>query len=58
MEVSRDPEFHKAIDRYLLKKQIYQAKLMRVEIDSAILAAILATEYFVCCKIGFTKYLN
>lgn len=44
----------KAVDAFIASRNLYQAKVIRAEID----AQILATEYYVCAGIGFTKYLN
>lgn len=47
-------ELMKAVEAFIASRNLYQAKIIRAEID----ANILATEYYVCAGIGFTKYLN
>ena len=43
-----------AIESFLQSRTRYQSRIKLAEVY----ANILATEYFVCCGIGFTKYLN
>lgn len=49
-----DADFHKAVDAFLSSRDFYYAKLRLAQIY----AEVLATESYVCCKMGFTKYLN
>lgn len=50
----RDAEFHEAVNAYLKSRKFYfdQIKL------AGLYAEVMATEYYVCAGIGFTKYLN
>ncbi len=47
-------ELNNEVEKYLNLKALIRARLLRTEIE----AQILATEYYVCAGIGFTKYLN
>ena len=46
--------FEEAVNQYLNSYLKYNIKIMKAERN----AEILATEYFVCAGLGFTKYLN
>jgi hypothetical protein len=47
-------ELNKEVDKYLKLKGIVRSRLVKAHIY----ASILATEYYVCAGLGFTKYLN
>lgn len=54
MDINLDPEFHKAINAFLSENNRYKIMIKKAELY----ASILATEYYVCFGLGFTKYLN
>lgn len=46
--------FEKAVNAYLKSRKFYLDQIKLAELY----AEVMATEYYVCAGIGFTKYLN